>query len=218
MGIHAKILEIQKTIEVKKTGYDDRNDFFYYKAEDVLRDVRDALNKQGVITQVLIKEHETDNFFDSNGRGRPRTTIVGKVNYIDAESGEVFETEAVATGSDVGSDKGPRKAHTQLKKISFLDTFLLTEGIEKFDTDGQPEQEPINNSAPAEKPLNASELKAKIGDIVRDESNPITGPDVNNVGNRVARELGIEEAPAAWMKSEAVMQKVLAHILAGEIE
>ena len=189
MGINAKILSIQQEVNVEKTGFDERQEYYYFKADDVLNAVRKQLNAKGIVTRSRILRWEQENFYDTNGRGRPRTTAEVEVVYVDAESGEEFVTSALATGSDVGGDKGPRKLATQAKKISLLDTFLIGENSDRFDSDNDPEQPAVNMTEPVDPSAGLNDLTAKVGEMIRDES-PVDGPMVNAVGTRLAAELG----------------------------
>lgn len=219
MGINVKILEIQKTVEVEKTGWDDRNEYAYFKADDVLNAIRAKLNELGIITRSRILKWEQENFYDSNGRGRPRTTAEVEVVYIDVETGEEYPTSVIATGSDIGGDKGPRKVATQAKKISLIDTFLITEESGKFDSDNDPEQEPANMQAPVEQPEagpSLPELTAEIGDLIN--SGTTDGPTVGKIGNRIAKELGVAEDQKVWRRDINVIAGVHKAILAGEVE
>lgn len=217
MGINAKILSIQQEVNVEKTGFDERQEYYYFKADDVLNAVRKQLNAKGIVTRSRILRWEQENFYDTNGRGRPRTTAEVEVVYVDAESGEEFVTSALATGSDVGGDKGPRKLATQAKKISLLDTFLIGENSDRFDSDNDPEQPAVNMTEPVDPSAGLNDLTAKVGEMIRDES-PVDGPMVNAVGTRLAAELGVSADQKEWKRDVRVMAALVKALENGEAE
>ena len=217
MGINAKILSIQQEVNVEKTGFDERQEYYYFKADDVLNAVRKQLNAKGIVTRSRILRWEQENFYDTNGRGRPRTTAEVEVVYVDAESGEEFVTSALATGSDVGGDKGPRKLATQAKKISLLDTFLIGENSDRFDSDSDPEQPAVNMTEPVDPSAGLNDLTAKVGEMIRDES-PVDGPMVNAVGTRLAAELGVSIDQKEWKRDVRVMAALVKALENGEAE
>lgn len=218
MAIAQKILNIQQNLHAEKTGWDERQEYAYWKADDIARSVKEQMNKEGIIHRTSILEWSEDNKWDTNGRNRPRVTFKAAVTFVDVEDGSEFTTEVVATGADTGGDKATRKAQIQAFKIAIVDLFIITEDAEKYDSDGEKESEPINNTAPAEAPKNVSELSGEIGAIVTDETNPVSGELVTKIGNRIAKELGVDEKPREWKRSEAVLQRVLEAIKNGEVE
>lgn len=230
-GILKKIAAIQEELgRVAKQGYDDRNDYNYFTAEDIVFAVSELMIKHGVINRVIIVQSEQGDFYDKSGRGRPRTSAVGRVDFIDIEDGSSFSTEVVATGSDIGGDKGPRKVHTMIKKIAFIDVFNIVDNDRAKDADDLPEQPGINNdedtaSAPAvegqapEKtpPREISVLAAEIGKIVNDKERPeYGGPEVKALGDMHSKSLGNPDG-FDWRKnSPETLELILKSIKAGE--
>ena len=225
MGIAAKILDIQRTLDIEKTGYDERQGYAYFTGEDVARSVRKEMNRVGVIHRTQIFDLEHESYWDAGGRNRLRATYRAVVTFIDPEDGSEFSTEVIATGSDVGGDKGPRKAQVQAFKIAALDLFVATEG-NNYDSDGAPEQEPVNVSK-AEQKVNDSarvaELSEAIKEIVNDKGNPIVSENVNAVGRRIAKEVGLDipDGPLGsriWRNDANVLEKVVQALKNGEAE
>ena len=60
MGINAKILSIQQEVNVEKTGFDERQEYYYFKADDVLDAVRKQLNAKGIVTRSRILRWEQE--------------------------------------------------------------------------------------------------------------------------------------------------------------
>lgn len=217
MTAAAKILQIQQTLEVEKTGYDENNEYFYFKADDVARDVRRAMNEVGLIHRTEIIEWSEDNKWDQNGRNRPRVTFRAKIIFVDPEDGSEFSTEVVATGSDTGGDKGPRKAQVQAFKIAALDLFVITEGS-AFDSDGAKESEPINAAEKAPEATTISSITNEIGDRVRDSDDALTGAMVTAVTKRIAGELKKPGNQTDWKNDIQVMTQVINELRKGAVE
>lgn len=212
-GILKKILAIQSTLAVEKTGYDERQDYQYYRAEDVATAVRNAMSQQGIIHRTEILETREDNKWDQNGRNRPRISFNARVIFVDTEDGSEFATEVVATGSDTGGDKGTRKAQVQAFKIAAVDVFIITEEQGRFDSDGDKESEPINvNETPQEIKATIQELVSEVAAITKDESNPVDGKAVGEIGARIAGELGIGTKSVVWKKDARVMEPLLEEV------
>lgn len=219
MSIHKKILEIQSTIEVPKSGYNDRQDFYYFAADDVLNAVRNELSKHKIIIRQSIKEWHAESFYDSQGRYRPSVNALGSVTFIDTEDDTEYTVDVIVSGSDTGSDKSPRKAQTQLIKIAFLNTFLISES-NAFDSDGSPELEPVNVKPVQEKieaAASVADLTAEIGELVK--SGTIEASTVNKVGQRISdKVLGEGVSATAWRKDARVLQELAQALKNGEVE
>lgn len=219
MSAAEKILRIQQELVVEKSGYDERNEYYYYRAEDVAKAVRNKMNEVGLIHRTEITEWAEDNKWDSSGRNRPRVTFKAAVIFVDPEDNSTFATEVIATGSDTGGDKSTRKAQVQAFKIAAIDLFVITEEQEKFDSDGDPESEPISTAEPVEDEETVKSVTKEISAIVNDEDNPITGQNVGAIGKRIAQEVHGKEIPAAtWKKDLQVIKAVLKAIQNGEVE
>lgn len=219
MPINKKILQIQSTIEVEKSGYNDRQDFYYFAADDVLNAVRNELSRHGIIVKQSIREWNSDSYYDAQGRYRPTINILGSVTFIDTEDDTEHTVDVIASGSDTGGDKSPRKAQTQLIKIAFLNTFLISES-NAFDSDASPEMEPVNVQPVAEKieaAASVADLTAQIGELVK--SGTIEAAIVNKVGQRISDGiLGEGISATAWRKDGRVLEQLLAALKNGDVE
>lgn len=213
-GILKKMLKIQQDLVVTKTGYDERNDFWYWKADDVAAAVRKVMNDVGVIHRAEVLEANDTSHIDKNGRERRRLTTTSRIIFIDPEDGSEFPHDVVATGSDVGGDKDARKVAIQAFKIAAVDLFIVAEGMEKLDSDGDPEAEPIDMSVATEtkveeKRRNIRELDQFVAGVTKDESIPITGAMVAAAANAIAKRVGIAEDSKVWRKETTVMQPLV---------
>lgn len=218
MAILNKIAGIRDGLKVEKTGYDERSEFRFFRSEDVANAVRASMAEHGVVNRTIIREWSEDSKWDSNGRNRPRHTIVADVVFTDIEDGTEYVTSVIATGSDTGSDRGPRKAMTQAFKEACIDVFIITEEMEKFDSDSSPESEPINMTPPTPEAADIGKITNTIGALVRDGEHPLTGKMVTLIGARIAKENGIGEEQIEWKNNLQVMTGVLKAIENGEVE
>lgn len=215
-----KILDIQQNLHVEKTGYDDRNDYHYFKADDVADAVRGEMNRVGLIHRTVIHDYLEETKWDPQGRGRVRTSFRAEVIFIDPDDNTEFSTEVTATGSDVGGDKSTRKAQVQAFKIAALDLFVITEGS-AFDSDGQREQEPMDMTPEAKAETGKADiatLRKEIGKLVNDPEVPIDSPTVNRVGARIAKEAGMSEDNKVWQKDVDIMVALVSALKGGEVE
>lgn len=220
MPINKKILDIQSMIEVQKTGYDERHGYSYYKAEDTLNAVRKELSHRGIIVRPRVKEWLHEGFYDNNGRYRPRVASVAEFTFIDTEDDTEFTVEVFGEGTDTGGDKGSRKAWTQLQKIAFLQTFLISEDNESYDSDGKPEAEPVNVAPVVEKKADAAsiaELTNAVSELIRDGI--IEAATVTKVGQRISDAvLGEGKTSTAWKKDPRVLEQLVSALKNGEVE
>lgn len=209
-GIHKKILEIRRNLAVEKTGYDERNDYHYFKADDIASAVRQGMNDHGVIHRVQLLDVNDGNRVDSQGRERARTTTTSRVIFIDVEDGSEFEHDVVSSGSDIGGDKHTRKAAVQAFKIAAIDIFMVVEGLDKFDSDGDKEAEPeAIPTAKEEASRTTRELNAVIAQVTKDDAHPVTGAMVKALGDRIAEREKIAQDSKVWRKESKVMEPLV---------
>lgn len=219
MGILQKINKVRESIgAIEKTGYNEKNDFWFFSESDILNGVKNAMQENGVITSLEYITHEFDNRYDSNGRNRTRLFAHVNFTFTDVDTGETWSTQASATGSGIGDDVATRKTHTQLKKIVFLDTFLITDSDSRVDADSLGEAEPMSMAPEAPKAATLNELVAEVGAYVSDKESPVTGAHVGAIGKRLAKENGVSDSTIEWKKSEVVMAGVLAALKQGLVE
>lgn len=229
-GILKKINNIAGQVgSIPKTGYDERNEYWYFTESDIKEGISGQMIAQGVVNRVVIKEHILADTWDNNGRNRPRNTVEAQVIFTDVEDGSEFITEVIATGSDIGGDKAPRKVHTQIKKIAYIDVFNIIDGARSIDADGQAEQEPLNMSEEAPNqttdatPLSANELKTEVGNIIKSKEGPYEAYDsgvISKIGKRHAKIIFGDEYTEAvrWNTDARVLDLVLKSVKAGEVE
>ena len=215
-NIIEKILNIQQTIQVEKLGVNEKHGFTYFREEDIVNAVRDQLNQHGIIVQKEMASYDHVGIYDTNGRYRPRASGTVKFTFISVDDGSEFEVSVGAEGSGTGDDVSSRKLATQARKIASLDTFQIGESNDRYDSDSQGEQEPINMTPPPAPQATVAGLMDEIGKLVNDKVTD--GPTVNTVGSRIAKELGIDPTPKAWRRDSRVLEPLIAAIVAGEVE
>lgn len=214
-GILWKMMRIQRDLKVEKTGWDDRNEYAYWKADDVAAAVRKVMNDVGVIHRVKLLNVDDASRIDAQGRERRRITTTSRIIFIDPEDGSEFAHDVVATGSDIGGDKDTRKAAVQAFKIAAVDLFVIAEGMDKMDSDGQAEADPEDltpkpvESKAAESSRSLREIDKAVGMILKDESNPVTPAILKALGDSVAESIGIDQDSKVWRKDARAMEKIV---------
>lgn len=216
-GIFKKMLDIRKNLQVVKTGWDDKNEYAYFKADDIAYAVRQGMNDQGVIHHVKLAEIIDGTRVDAQGRERSRLTTHSVITFVDTEDGSTFEHEVLASGSDIGGDKAARKTAVQAFKIAAIDLFMVVEGLDTFDSDNAQEAEPEDLSAGTESKAAAvsrsmRELDKVVGSIVKDPENPVTAAILKVLAEEIAEEHSVEKDSKVWRKDARVMEP-LAKIL-----
>lgn len=226
MSINEKILKIQTELNVEKTGYDERNDYHYFKAEDVARSVRQELVKNGIIHRSRVVREQVENIVDKQGRVRPAVSGVVEITFIDVEDGTEFVTEALASGSDIGGDKATRKLAVQAFKIAMIDVFTIVEDMAFVDSDGEAPAPSLNEGAEddgdeksTEPKLDSKALGAKLSEMINDpDLDHVNNEVAMTVGRRLAKEvLGDGATDRAWRKDATVLDKLIKALEAGEL-
>jgi hypothetical protein len=119
-NLNQKIVQIMSEVNaVGKTGYNDRQDYKYAQAVDVIREVRTLLVAQGL----RLKSEVTSIERQPCGK-MTLATITIQYTLIDTETGETETSHMIAEGADTG-DKAINKAMTSGLKYFFRDTFML---------------------------------------------------------------------------------------------
>lgn len=225
MAILDKIKTIRDTLVIEKTGYDERNDYYYFKADDIAKGVRDKMVEVGVIHHSRILEHKVENIVDKQGRVRPNASGVVEITFVDVEDGSEFKTEALASGSDIGGDKATRKLAVQAFKIAAIDIFTVVEGMDKMDSDNYVEAPSLNEGAEEEEKadsepkLDSKALGNQLTELINDPDHKnVTGESAMSLGRVVAKEiLGEVPRDSVWKKDPRVLEELIRRFLAGEV-
>lgn len=226
MNIHQKIAAMKAELVVEKTGYDENNDYTYFKADDVARDVHALMTEYNVVNRTTIDTTTVniDNHWDKNGRNRPRVTAVCTVSFIDADGAGFMDTQVIATGSDIGGDKATRKLMVQAFKEAAIDVFGVTEGMQSMDSDAYEEAEPdiVKEEDPElpEVPQTSSrELGERIKELIEDPAlEHINSDVVVKLGREVAKDvLGEVPGDRVWRKDARVLEPLVKRLVSGEL-
>lgn len=226
MNIYQKISAMKAELVVDKTGYDENNDYHYFKADDVARDVHTIMTEYNVVSRTIIDNDSLsiDNYWDKNGRNRPRVTAVATVSFIDADGNGHMDTQVVATGSDIGGDKATRKLMVQAFKEAAIDVFGITEGMQSMDSDAYEEAEPdIEKTDDPELPevpqTDSKTLGLRVKEMIEDPAlEHIDSDMVVRLGREVAKEvLGTVPGDRIWRKDARVLEPLVRRMETGDL-
>jgi hypothetical protein len=225
LNIHQKIAEMKANLVVEKTGYDEKNDYMFFKADDVARDVHKIMTQYGVVTRTTIDNSaiNIDSYWDKSGRNRFRVTAVVTVTFVDCDGKGAIDSQVIATGSDIGGDKATRKMMVQAFKEAAIDVFGITEGMQSMDSDAYPADEPdvaevddTKNNVPA---VDTKALGLRIKEMIEDqELEHINAEMVTKLGREAASEvLGNVPSDRVWRKDARVLEELVSRLTNGDI-
>lgn len=130
-----KLLEIQSTLTVAKTKYNEFGSFDYRSCEDILKAVKPLLKERGL---VLILSDEVE----SKGDGRVYIKATAKL--IDTESDKSIEVSAYAREpekpkSKMDESQTTGSASSYARKYALNGLFDLDDGIDSDSINNKPE-------------------------------------------------------------------------------
>jgi hypothetical protein len=118
--LNQKVISIMKSAQaIGKKSYNDKQNYRYVEAVDVIREVRSLMVEQGLRLRSEVTSIERQ----PCGK-MTLATITIKYSLINAETGETETTMLIAEGADTG-DKAINKAMMSGLKYFFRDTFML---------------------------------------------------------------------------------------------
>ena len=165
--IYTKLLAVRKLVgSVEKNGTNSFHHYNYATANDVIHEVRGALNENGIL---IVPKGVTDISFTKDGNVQNYTQ---HYDVVSQEDGSLIQTSIRCAGEDKG-DKGAYKANTGALKYLLLQLFLLpTEDDPENDSKDKKnlEQPRKSNAKPAEtdKPwLNEGEAFTKAVEYLK---------------------------------------------------
>lgn len=223
LNIYQKIAAMKAELVVEKTGWDESNEYAYFKADDIARDVHRLMTEYNVVNRTRIRPESIniDNYWDKQGRNRPRTTALCTVTFRDADGDTSLSTDVLATGSDIGGDKATRKLMVQAFKEAAIDVFGITEGMRSMDSDGYAEAEPdVADDPVVEEPkVTSKELGSRIVELINDpQMEHIDGDMVARLGREVAKEvLGEVPSDRVWRKDARVLEPLVRRLEQGDL-
>lgn len=224
LNIHQKLAAMKANLVVEKTGYDEGNDYYYFKADDVARAAHKIMTEFNVVHRTTIDSYDIDNHWDKQGRNRPRVTAVCTVAFIDADGNGHMDTQVIATGSDIGGDKATRKLMVQAFKEAAIDVFGITEGMQGMDSDTYAQAEadlPAGDDPEVSSNVEptSKELGEQLQALIQDPEVPHATTDLAiSLGREVAKEiLGAVPSDRVWRKDARVLGPLITRIKNGDI-
>lgn len=125
LKLHDKLLVIADSIEkVEKGGHNQKQNYSYTKAEDVIRIVRDTALKQGVLFQSKVDKIEVNTFQVNN---RDSFLVTAYLDFCLTDGHESVGGSFAGQGWDFG-DKALNKAYTSALKYFLLHYFFIPTG------------------------------------------------------------------------------------------
>ena len=158
MGIHAKLLEAQRSITaIAKTGHNDHFKYDFFEEREVLKVAREALNDAGVAFFYSVDSVSDREVTTSRGREELLTDVTMTCTLYDGESGESVSGGAIGRGQD-GQDKGINKAIVAGLKYWLLKTLMIPTDDDTERTENtRPEGNASRGKRQASKPAQSSE-------------------------------------------------------------
>ena len=130
LNLREKFAEVRRRLGyVQKRGHNERHNYNYVTAADLVGSVGDILAELGVVVIPQIQSISTETPRSSSER---IARIVMNYRFIDARSGEDLTVRVAGEGADAG-DKAPYKAMTGALKYALLQSFLLATGDDPED-------------------------------------------------------------------------------------
>lgn len=164
-NIYQAILEVRKNVGVvNKNGKNTFHKYNYATANDVIHEVRDEMNAQGI---VIIPKDVTDLSTTKDGNVQHFTQ---HYTLAHADSNSTVQAAVRCAGEDKG-DKSPYKGNTGALKYLLIQTFLLPTEDDP-ENDSKDKKQKQTKSAPKPKTPQISDTKPQISD-----SNPAGIPE-----------------------------------------
>lgn len=142
-AIATKMLAIMSDVQyIQKTGINKFLNYKYAKESDISEAFSKSLIKHKVFMFSSIVDYGCKAFKTKKDEDRFLITVKLNVKFVDAESGESFESVFYGDGAD-SDDKGVYKAITGAQKYALLKTFMVSTGD---DPEQDREPEPAHTS------------------------------------------------------------------------
>lgn len=155
------LLAVQKdtTAYLQKANKNTGQSYNYVSSSQVLSNVREAMDKHGVLLMPEIIGQEIEQFTTKNGALQFFTKVQMAWHWVHAETGEFFRVAWEGQGVD-NSEKGIGKAITYAEKYIFLKTFHIA--TDQDDPDSF--EQKIEMQKPT--PKMTDEQRQEISDII----------------------------------------------------
>jgi hypothetical protein len=144
-AIATKMLAIMNEVQyIQKTGHNKFHNYKYAKESDISEAFSKALIKHKVFMFSSIVDYGCKAYETKKGEHRFLVTTKLNVKFVDADSGESFESVFYGDGAD-SDDKGVYKAITGAQKYALLKTFMVSTGDDPEQDDHRNEENKENN-------------------------------------------------------------------------
>jgi hypothetical protein len=201
MSLHAKLLEVRKSISyLQKATKNEQQKFDYVSSSQVLGSIREAMNEQGLILRPQVIKAV---FHHKGSESMHFTELKMIMTWVDSETGEKESNLWYSQGADQ-HEKGVGKALTYAEKFFILKYFNIP--TDKFDPDaweekfGADPEKPKTKTTPKKDPQKAPETSQEAkkdppptpstpppesGEEKTSEMPTMTGKDFKNHGERI---------------------------------
>lgn len=199
---------------VPKRGHNDFHNYDYPLESDILDAIREKLADRNVMWLPSIENVEREGTL---------TTVIGKVTFVDAESGEERTIGMVGTGEDKG-DKGVYKAFTGAVKYCLLKTFMISTGDDPesdVETDRSAHGQQVEQRRQGSNRRPSQQGQSRQGRVHPSQEQPTRSQLANKAQIREAyefgRKLGLSDAVLGRMLKEVRGQASTEGITVDEI-
>lgn len=119
-GLGSKLLLAQVAAgNVPKRGHNQKQNYDYVRAEDVIDHASKALHEAGLICSMTFGEPSVREIQSQRGGAGLLVVLPATLRIVDPDSGESYETDANGMGSDYPGDKAIYKAQTGATKYAY---------------------------------------------------------------------------------------------------
>lgn len=163
-SLYARINAIKAdAIHIPKKGYNQRFNFNFTQADDVMDGLRELFAKHGVCVAYkgVVEHHQEVVGQTSGGNNNYRHTVKLAYDIVNVDNPEErFEAFGLGEAYDT-QDKGHNKAITNGHKYFYMKLFDITEGDPEGDPDANRVEKPAEKSTPASKKKTAKRTTKK---------------------------------------------------------
>jgi len=127
MTLVQKLIQVYEKIDhVEKTGHNDKQNYDFLRAADMVRAVRKALLELGVYVETNFVNERQYTIARAKEPSAPFAAVDVRciMTFHDSESGETLTASGLGTGADTG-DKAVYKAQTGATKYALKSAFLI---------------------------------------------------------------------------------------------
>lgn len=184
MTVYKKLIEVQQELKAPKNQRNSFGNYNYRSAEDILEALKPILTKHEatvfISDKVVVKENSW-------------AYIEATATFVDIETGESISTTAFAREAENKKGMDPSQitgsASSYARKYA-LNGLLLIDDTRDADTDEQH----IQTTATKQKAFSKDDVTALRLDLVKFAT--ATGKDVNELENRIATAIGLDNFEA----------------------